>query len=59
MTVFAVSERDIDKVPQYGSVDQYMRTRGKQDMNPLEKTEAELILAEDNKVYNQQIMKKE
>lgn len=58
-TVFAVSERDIDKVPQYGSVDQYMRTRGKQDMNPLEKTEAERILAEENKVYQQQMMQKE
>jgi hypothetical protein len=58
-TVFAVSERDIDKVQQYGSVDQYMRTRGKQDMNPLEKQEAERILEDQNKVYRQQMMQKE
>jgi hypothetical protein len=58
-TVFAVSERDIDKVAQYSSVDHYMQTRGKQDMTPLEKQESERILAEENKVYRQQMMQKE
>lgn len=58
-TVFMVSEKDINKVPQYSSVDHYMRSRGKQDTNPLDKQQAELILSEKNKIYRQQMMQKE
>jgi hypothetical protein len=48
-TIFAVSERDINKVQQYGSVDQYQRARGGQNLTPLQKTEAERILEQRDK----------
>tara|TARA_B100001057_G_scaffold264219_1_gene264306 strand:- start:2226 stop:3131 length:906 start_codon:yes stop_codon:yes gene_type:complete len=58
-TVFSVSEKDIHKVPQYASVDQFVRARGKQAVSPMEKQEAERILATQNETYRQQIMQKE
>ena len=57
-TVFSVSEKDIHKVPQY-TVDQFVRARGKQAVSPMEKQEAERILAKQNETYRQQIMQKE
>ena len=58
-TVFNVSERDINKVQQYSSVDHMMRERGKQPLNPMEKQEAERILAQQNTQYREQMMQKE
>ena len=58
-TVFSVSERDIHKVQQYSSVDHFMRERGKQPLTPLEKQEAERVLASQDKVYRERMMRKE
>jgi hypothetical protein len=58
-TVFVVSERDIQKVPQYSSVDHFIRERGKQTLTPLEKQEAEHVLASQDKVYRERMMRKE
>ena len=58
-TVFMVSERDLEKVPQYTSVDHYARERGGQNLAPLEKAEAERVLADQNKQYREYIRQKE
>ena len=58
-TVFVVSERDINKVQQYSSVDHFMRERGKQTLTPLEKQEAEYMLAMKDKQYRERLMQKE
>lgn len=58
-TVLTVSERDINKVQQYSSVDHFMRERGKQSVTPLEKQQAEHLLAEQDKTYRQRMMQKE
>jgi hypothetical protein len=58
-TVFAVSERDINKVQQYSSMDHFMRERGKQTLTPLEKQEAEYMLAMKDKQYRERLMQKE
>jgi hypothetical protein len=43
-TVFAVSERDYQKVPQYASMDHFMQERGAQTLTPIEKPAAEKML---------------
>ena len=58
-TVLAVSENDYKKVPKYNSVDQFVRARGSQSLNPMEKQDAERKLAEENESYKQQMMQKE
>lgn len=58
-TIFAVSERDIEKVPVYSSVDHYNRERSKQMSGPLEKEEAERMLSEQERQYRELMMKKE
>jgi hypothetical protein len=58
-TVFAVSERDIEKVPVFTSVDHYNRERSKQMTAPLEKEKAELLLSEQERQYKESMMKKE
>jgi len=58
-TVFAVSERDIEKVPKYSSVDQFMRERGKHTLTPLEKQEAERVLESQDKIFRERMMRKE
>jgi len=58
-TVFAVSEHDINKVQQYSSIDHFMRERGKQTLTPLEKQEAEYMLAMKDKQYRERLMQKE
>ena len=54
-----MSEKDIHNVQQYSSVDHMMRERGKQSLTPLEKQEAERILAQQNTQYQEQMMQKE
>jgi len=58
-TVFAVSERDIEKVPQYSGMDHFMRERGKQTLTPLEKQEAERMLLIRDKQFREKMMNKE
>lgn len=58
-TVFAVSEGDYKNVPKFSSVDHYVRERGKMPLNPLEKQQAEQLLAAQEKAYKEAIMRKE
>jgi hypothetical protein len=58
-TIFAVSENDYEKVPQFSSVDHYVRERSKVSMTPLEKNQAELMLSEQERQYRETMMKKE
>jgi hypothetical protein len=58
-TVLAVSEKDFQKVPQYSSVDHFMRERGNQNLTPLEKTQAEKMMEMQQKEHNKMIMKKQ
>jgi hypothetical protein len=58
-TVFAVSESDFKNVPKFSSVDHYVRERGKTPLNPLEKQQAEEILATQEKTFKEAIMRKE
>ena len=45
-TVFAVSERDFEKVQKYSSMDHLQRERGMANLTPIEKTHAEQMLTE-------------
>ena len=58
-TIFAVSENDYQKVPQFSSVDHYVRERSKVSMTPLEKEQAELMLSQQERQYRETMMKKE
>lgn len=58
-TVLAVSEKDFQKVPQYSSVDHFMRERGNQNLTPLEKTRAEKMMELQQKEHEKMIMKKQ
>ena len=57
-TVFAVSERDYDKMKTYSSIDHLQRERGSTNLTPLEKTHAEQILLEKEKAIQQSILSK-
>jgi hypothetical protein len=58
-TVFVVSERDFAKVPKYASTDHLARERGSQQLNPLEKTDAERMLAQQEEQYRDRMLKRE
>jgi hypothetical protein len=58
-TIFIVSENDYQKVPQFSSVDHYVRERNKDSMAPLEKEKAELMLSQQDRQYRETMMKKE
>jgi len=58
-TVFVVSERDINKRPQYSSVDHMMRERGREPLTPLEKQAAEQQLLKNDQQYRERMMQKE
>jgi len=58
-TIFAVSERDFSKVPQYSSVDHFVRERGKVSTAPLEKEESERILDLQNQQFRERMIRKE
>uniref|UniRef100_A0A6C0D352 J domain-containing protein n=1 Tax=viral metagenome TaxID=1070528 RepID=A0A6C0D352_9ZZZZ len=58
-TVFSVSERDFAKVPKYASTDHLMRERGRQSLNPLEKTDAERLLAQQEQQYRERMLHKQ
>ena len=58
-TVFSVSERDYQNVTKYSSVDHFMRERGQQSTTPLSKPESERMLAQQDQIYREKMMKKE
>lgn len=58
-TVFAVSERDFDKMPKYQSVDHFNRERGAQPLDPLSKDQAQHILMEQERLTKERMIKKE
>jgi hypothetical protein len=58
-TIFSVSESDFSKVKKYSSVDHFVRERGNQPLNPLDKTEAERILEAKDRQFREQIMQKQ
>lgn len=58
-TVFSVSERDYEKVTKYSSVDHFVRERSSQSTAPLSKPESEQLLAKQEQLYREKIMKKE
>ena len=58
-TIFSVSEKDINKVKQYSSVDQFMRDRGSQNITPIEKQQAEQYLTVNEQQHNERMMHKQ
>lgn len=54
-TVFAVGENDFNKVKQYGSMDEYKYARNSQTLNPIEKTEAEQMINNKEKIRSDYI----
>ena len=58
-TVFAVSEKDINKIKRYSSTDEYSRAREKQMVAPVTKEEGERILAQQQQDLARSIMQKE
>jgi hypothetical protein len=58
-TVFSVSESDFAKVPKYASVDQYNRARAETAGKPLDKTEAEAILANREREMQEKMMQRQ
>jgi hypothetical protein len=57
--VFSVSEKDYQTHPQYSSVDHFMRERGRQNVTPLEKQEAEQLLQYQEQQHRHRILHKE
>jgi len=57
-TVFAVSERDYSNMTKYSSMDHLQRERGTMNLTPLEKTQAEQMLAERENALKQQMLSK-
>jgi hypothetical protein len=58
-TVFAVSERDFNNVQTYKNVDEYNRVRGKDNLTPLSKNEAEQMMQQQEFLYRQQMAEKQ
>lgn len=58
-TIFSVSEKDINKVKQYSSVDHFMRERGSQNITPIEKQQAEQYLNVNEQQHKERMMRKE
>lgn len=58
-TVFAVSEADFSKVPQYASVDHFVRARGAQSLEPLDKQHAQRLLEQQEKEKADAMMKRQ
>ena len=58
-TVFSVSESDYNNMTKYDSVDHLSRERGLQNLTPLEKTQAELLMEQQEKKYKEIMMKKQ
>jgi len=57
-TVFSVSERDLNNVRQYSSMDHLQRERGSMNLTPLEKSHAEKMLEEKEAAIQQSMLAK-
>ena len=59
-TVFMVSEKDLDNVPKYSSVDAYKTERGQHQnqWRPVDKAEGERVLSEQERVRKEIMMRK-
>jgi hypothetical protein len=58
-TILAVGDSDYEKIQKYNSMDHLVQARGRQQLSPLEKTEAERIVAERYKEQERIIMQKQ
>lgn len=58
-TVFAVSEKDFSKVPQYKSVDQYMNVREQNKGAAMSKEESNGVLEKQQREYERAMMQKQ
>lgn len=58
-TVFAVSEKDFNSVPQYKNMDEYNNARSKADLNPMEKNKAQQILDHQDRMIRENITQKQ
>lgn len=58
-TVFAVSERDFEKVQTYSSVDHFVRERSRHSLDPMEKQKAEQVLAAKEREMQEEMMKRQ
>jgi len=58
-TVFAVSERDFEKVQTYSSVDHFVRERSRHSLDPMEKQKAEQVLAAKEREMQEAMMKRQ
>lgn len=58
-TVFAVSEKDFNNVQTYKNVDEYNRARGKDNLTPMQKSEAEYIIQQQEALQRQQMAQKQ
>jgi len=58
-TVFAVSERDFEKVQTYSSVDHFVRERSRHSLDPMEKQKAEQVLATKERQMQEEMMKRQ
>jgi hypothetical protein len=58
-TVFAVSERDIDKVQQYSSIDHLTRERNQQNMTPMEESAAMRMMREQEEAMKQRALERQ
>ncbi len=57
-TVFAVSERDFEKVQTYGSIDEFNRARAQHSYDPLAEDKAKQLLAQQEQAYKETMMRK-
>ena len=58
-SVLAVSEKDINNIQTYSSVEEFNRARSQHSYDPIEKTHADKMLQEQEKAMQQQMMRKE
>lgn len=58
-TILAVGDSDYEKIQKYSSMDHLVQARGRQQLSPLERTEAERIVAYRNKEQERIIMQKQ
>lgn len=58
-TVFSVRESDMAKVPQYRSVDEYQRARTVGNVQPMERSHAEKMMQEQERILQERIRHKQ
>lgn len=58
-TIFSVGEQDFNRVQTYASVDQYQQQRSAQPLTPMEKQQAEMMLAQQEREYNERMARKQ